>query len=108
MMHDNWAEVSRQLKQELESERAQRQACRRHQQSFWSSLRHEWPTACRTMITRARAELRKGQTMESQSRSERTALSSRPVLLRSFRRYGIAILALLVLLAVAFCLQPQI
>jgi|SoiMethySBSTD1v2_1073268.scaffolds.fasta_scaffold2742105_2 hypothetical protein len=40
-MHDNWAEVRRQLEQVLESERMLRQAGRRQQPSFWQSLR-QW------------------------------------------------------------------
>jgi len=39
-MYDNWAEVNRQLGQELQRERAQRQAHRRQQPRFhWSLLR---------------------------------------------------------------------
>lgn len=46
-MYDNWAEVNRQLGQELQSERAQRQARRRQPRFQWSSLKW-WRASTRT------------------------------------------------------------
>ncbi len=55
-MDNNWAEVRRQLEQELASERHQRQAQRRQQPSLWQSLWHSpWQflrTACLPFLGR--------------------------------------------------------
>ena len=45
-MYDNWAEVRRQLDQELASEREQRRAQRRQQPPLWHSLWQSLRTAC--------------------------------------------------------------
>ena len=63
-MYDNWAEVRRQLDQELASEREQRRAQRRQQPPLWHSFWQSLRTACFPYFVPQRDKVELAQTCD--------------------------------------------
>jgi hypothetical protein len=69
-MDNNWAEVRRQLDQELASERQQRQAHRRQRPSIWQSLWQSLRAACLPFLVRHMDKVALRQTYDSSTNGE--------------------------------------